>query len=113
MARMPGSDRAGYTSGQTSQIDQEPMGARWQLQQAKNRFSEVVERALKEGPQTVTKHGRDAVVIVAAEEFQRTSAAGRKPDQSLAEFLLQSPLRGSKLRVRRPRDTGRLLKLDE
>ena len=89
------------------------MGARWQLQQAKNRFSEVVERALKEGPQTVTKHGRDAVVIVAADEFQRTTTAGRKPSQSLAEFLLHSPLRGSKLRTRRRRDTGRLLRFDE
>ncbi len=84
------------------------MGARWQLQQAKNRFSEVVERALKEGPQTVTRHGKDAVVIVAAEDFQRTSAVAGKPSQSLAEFLLQSPLRGSQLRIRRSRDTGRL-----
>jgi prevent-host-death family protein len=89
------------------------MGARWQLQQAKNRFSEVVERAIKEGPQTVTKHGKDAVVIVAADEFQRASAAGKGQSQSLAEFLLHSPLRGTRLRIRRSRDTGRRVKLDE
>lgn len=89
------------------------MGARWQLQDAKNRFSEVVARAIKEGPQTVTKHGKDAVVIVSAEQFQGRSVAGRKRSQSLAEFLLQSPLRGARLRIRRSRDTGRLIEFGE
>jgi prevent-host-death family protein len=89
------------------------MGARWQLQQAKNRFSEVVDRAIKEGPQTVTRHGKDAVVIVSANDFQRASAAAERQSQSLAEFLSNSPLRGSKLRIRRSRDTGRLVKLGE
>jgi prevent-host-death family protein len=86
------------------------MGARWQLQVAKNRFSEVVERAINDGPQTVTKHGKDAVVIVSAEQFQRGTKPGKKEAQSLAEFLLQSPLRGARLRIRRSRDTGRLVK---
>ena len=86
------------------------MGARWQLQVAKNRFSEVVERAINDGPQTVTKHGKDAVVIVSAEQFQRGTKTGKKKTQSLAEFLLQSPLRGARLRIRRSRDTGRLVK---
>ena len=87
------------------------MGARWQLQEAKNRFSEVVERAIKDGPQTVTKHGKDAVVIVSAEQFQRRPEMGKQQTQSLAEFLLQSPLRGARLGIRRLRDTGRLVKL--
>lgn len=89
------------------------MGARWQLQDAKNHFSEVVARAINEGPQTVTKHGKDAVVIVSAEQFQRRSVAGRKRSTSLAEFLLQSPLRGARLRIRRSRDTGRLIEFGE
>lgn len=89
------------------------MGARWQLQEAKNRFSEVIERAIKDGPQTVTKHGKDAVVIVSAEQFQRGSGTGKKQRQSLTEFLLQSPLRGARFRVRRSRDTGRLVKFGE
>jgi prevent-host-death family protein len=89
------------------------MGARWQLQEAKNHFSEVVERAIKDGPQTVTKHGKDAVVIVSAEQFQRGTTAGGKQTQSLAEFLLRSPLCGARLRVRRSRDTGRLVKFSE
>lgn len=86
------------------------MGARWQLQEAKNHFSKVVERAIADGPQLVTKHGKDAVVIVSAEEFRRSRAVtANAPSQSLAEFLLQSPLRGSQLRVRRPRSTGKPL----
>ena len=89
------------------------MGARWQLQQAKNRFSEVVDRAIREGPQTVTRHGRDAVVIVSANEFRRASELAERQRQSLAEFLMHSPLRGSKLRIRRSRDTGRLVKLGQ
>ncbi|MFO1285761.1 MAG: type II toxin-antitoxin system Phd/YefM family antitoxin [Rubrivivax sp.] len=88
-------------------------GARWQLQQAKNRFSEVVERAIKDGPQTVTKHGKDAVVIVSVEQFQRRAEASTRQAQSLAEFLLHSPLSGARLRVRRSRDTGRLVRFGE
>jgi len=41
----------------------------WQLQEAKNRFSEVVEEAIQHGPQTVTRHGREAVVIVSYDDF--------------------------------------------
>jgi prevent-host-death family protein len=89
------------------------MGARWPLHEAKNRFSEVVERAIKDGPQTVTKHGKDAVVIVSAEQYRRRTEAGKKQTQSLAEFLLQSPLRGARLRIRRSRDTGRPVKFGE
>jgi len=44
---------------------------RWRLQDAKARFSEVVREAQKRGPQRVTLHGRDAVVVVGAEEFDR------------------------------------------
>lgn len=43
----------------------------WQLQEAKQRFSEVVNRALGEGPQVVTRHGREVVVVVSADEFHR------------------------------------------
>jgi prevent-host-death family protein len=47
----------------------------WPLQHAKARFSELVRRARSEGPQHVTIHGRDEVVIVAAEEYRRLSGA--------------------------------------
>lgn len=43
----------------------------WQLQEAKQKFSEVVRLAMEDGPQTVTRNGHDAVVIVSADDFQR------------------------------------------
>ena len=52
----------------------------WQLQEAKAHFSELVNRALAEGPQTVTRRGREAVVIVAADSFRRTSSTRRPRD---------------------------------
>lgn len=59
----------------------------WQLQEAKQKFSQLVRRALEEGPQTVTRHGEEAVVVISAAEFRRL--AGRKPD--LKEVLLSGP----------------------
>jgi len=56
----------------------------WQLQDAKNRFSEVVKRARDEGPQTVTVHGQRAAVIVSAQEFDALT----KPPLSFVDFLL-------------------------
>jgi len=56
----------------------------WQLQDAKNRFSEVVKRAREDGPQTVTVHGRRAAVVVSALEFD----ALIKPRMSFVDFLL-------------------------
>jgi prevent-host-death family protein len=49
--------------------DRQP--GRWLLQDAKARFSELVRRVRSEGPQHVTVHGRDEVVVIAAEEFRR------------------------------------------
>jgi antitoxin Phd len=43
----------------------------WPLAEAKNKFSEIVEKALAEGPQYVTKHGREAVVVVSAAEYRK------------------------------------------
>lgn len=72
----------------------------WQLQEAKSKFSQVVNKALDEGPQYVTRHGKRVVVIVAVEEF----VALRKKPPSLAEALLNSPLRGSGLVIERDQD---------
>ncbi len=66
------------------------MGKTWALQDAKNHFSEVVDRALQDGPQIVTRHGREAVVVVAASEFKRIT----QPEISLVEFMRKSPLYG-------------------
>ena len=78
----------------------------WQLQDAKARFSEVFRLARESGPQRVTKRGREAVVVLAAEEFARLTGAGGR-EGSIAEFLAASPLRGSGIDLDRPRDLGR------
>lgn len=69
----------------------------WTVAEAKARFSELVERARSDGPQTVTRNGRKAVVVVAAEEWERKT----RRTGNLAEFLAASPLRGSKLKTTR------------
>lgn len=81
--------------------------ARWQLQDAKNRLSEVVRKARDEGPQVITLHGRDAVVVVSASEYARQA----KPKGSLVDFFRKSPLAGSELEIGRSRDTGRPVRL--
>ena len=78
----------------------------WTVAEAKAKFSEVIERARAGGPQTVTRNGRTAVVIVAAEDWERKT----KRVGNLAEFFASSPLRGSGLKARRV--AGRPRKLD-
>lgn len=58
----------------------------WQLQEAKQKFSELVRRAMKEGPQTVTRHGEEAVIVISASEFRRLNG---QPD--FKQFLLSGP----------------------
>ncbi len=60
---------------------------KWQLQEAKQRFSEVVRRAHDEGPQIVTRHGQDVAVIIDMDEYRQLK--GREPD--FKEFLLNGP----------------------
>ncbi len=82
----------------------------WQLQEAKQKFSELVRRALEEGPQTVTRHGEPVVVVVPVEEFRRLT--GDKPD--FKEFLMSAPEALSLIEVRRPRtDYPREVDLDD
>jgi antitoxin Phd len=87
-----------------------PQKARWQLQTAKARFSEVFRRARAEGPQWVTRQGKEAVVILPAEEFERLSGRSRQPD-SLVEFFAQSPLAKAGIDFERKPDYGREIEL--
>ena len=64
---------------------------RWPLQDAKARFSELVRRAGSDGPQTVTVHGRDAVVVLDADEFRRLQ--GDRSGALLVEAMQASPHR--------------------
>ena len=82
--------------------------AKWALQDAKNRLSEVVRKASHEGPQVITLRGEDAVVVVAAEEYARLA---RGPGDTLVEFLRKSPLVSVELDLTRSRDTGRRVRL--
>ena len=77
----------------------------WPLQDAKNQFSQLVELALTEGPQTVTRHGEPVAVVVAADEYKRVT----RPKESVLEFF--RPLQGSGIRLERRRDLPRKLKL--
>lgn len=79
----------------------------WAVAEAKAHLSQVIERALQEGPQTITRGGRKAVVMVSVEEWERKA----KRRGSLADFLAASPLRGSGLALRRVKDKGRKIAL--
>jgi prevent-host-death family protein len=79
----------------------------WTVAEAKAKFSEMIERAMSEGPQTITRSGRTAAVVVGAEEWQRkTQRAG-----NLAEFFAESPLRESGLKIRRLKERSRKINL--
>jgi antitoxin Phd len=78
----------------------------WQLQEAKARFSEVFTLARSRGPQRVTRHGKEAVVILPAEEFERLTDRSRQSG-SLVEFFSASPLSRSGIRLDRKPDYGR------
>lgn len=75
----------------------------WQLQEAKARFSELVNEVLEEGYQTITKNGRPVVVIISHEEFKKSQT----PQKTLGEFLLNSPFSRFDLDLSRDKDPGR------
>lgn len=77
--------------------------AEWSVADAKARFSEVIESARRDGPQTITRNGKPAAVIVSVEEWEQKS----KRKGSLAEFFLSSPLVGVELDLERSRDEPR------
>ena len=63
----------------------------WSIAGAKAHLSELVSRARGRGPQTITRHGRRAVVVVAVEEWERKT----RREESLIDFFARSPLRGA------------------
>jgi antitoxin Phd len=76
---------------------------KWQLQEAKARFSEVVKNAAKEGPQEVTVHGKEAAVVLSREEYDRLT----RSKVSFVEFLRSSPLAGVELDLEREQTSTR------
>jgi prevent-host-death family protein len=85
-------------------LEDPPMSSQnWTVAEAKAKFSEIIERAMSEGPQTITRNGRTAAVVVGAEEWQRKT----KRVGNLAQFLAESPLRKSGLKIRRRKERPR------
>jgi len=83
------------------------MGNVWQLQEAKNKFSNLVDKARRDGPQVVTKHGKESVVIIAVEDYQKL----KKPTSDLISFLKESPLSGINLDLTRDKRSSRDIEL--
>jgi len=69
----------------------------WQLHEAKNKLSELIDRALAEGPQVITRHGVEVVVVMPFAGYKKLTA----PVQRLGDFLAGSPLRASDLVIER------------
>ena len=78
----------------------------WQLQTAKQRFSELVARAVDEGPQIVTKHGRETVVVLEVGEYRRLLGVPK----DFKEFLMSMPPIHD-LEIERSKDPGRIVEL--
>lgn len=75
----------------------------WQLQEAKARFSELINEVLDEGYQTITKNGKPVVVMVSLQEFQKM----KKPKKTLGEFFQESPFSKFNLDIIRDKNSGR------
>src|ERR1051326_6543953 len=80
------------------------------LQTAKARFSELFRRARTEGPQVVTRQGREQVVVLPAEQYAKLTKRVRQP-RSLVRFFAESPLTKVKIDLSRDVDSGREIKL--
>ncbi len=75
----------------------------WQLQEAKNKFSRVVEDAVNDGPQIITKHGVEVAIVISFAEYQKMVAARGK----LSTFFRDSPLVGIELDLGRDKSNAR------
>ena len=82
----------------------------WQLQTAKNRLSEVVEQARNNGPQIVTRHGREAAVVLGFDDYLALIGQ-RKPRRTLIACVLGAPKVPGGLQTERSADTGRTVEL--
>lgn len=81
--------------------------AKWQLQEAKARLSEVVKKAAQEGPQRITLHGEPAAVVLSEADYQRL----RRRPKRFIDFIRSSPLRGVELDLARDRSPPREIHL--
>ena len=87
-----------------------PRRSVWQLQDAKAKFSEVFRLARTEGPQLITRQGKDGVVMLPVEQYDQLVNRSRQP-KSLVQFFRESPLVGLELEFERDKDPGRDIEL--
>ena len=80
---------------------------KWQLQEAKSQFSNLVERVQEEGPKIVTKHGKNSVVVISWNEYSKMV----KKENDFVTFLRDSPLAGIELDVTRDKQPPRRVDL--
>jgi len=83
--------------------------ATWQIQEAKARFSEVIENAQTDGPQTITRHGKARAVVLSAREYE---ALARKAEPDFKHFLLREGPKFEDFEIAREQDFGRDVDLD-
>ena len=86
------------------------VGGPWQIQTAKARFSEVFRLARSQGPQHITRQGKEGVVMIADEEYEKLVGKSHQP-KDLWQFFRESPLVGLELEFERDIDTGRDIEL--
>jgi prevent-host-death family protein len=91
------------TGTKTARVD-------WQVQTAKAKFSEVFRLARTEGPQHITRQGKEGVVMISDEQYDRLVAKSRQP-KSIVQFFRESPLVGVELDFERDKDIGRDIEL--
>ena len=105
MAKKPAQNRTLTTHGEAPRTH-----GTWQLQTAKARFSEVFRLARSEGPQRITRQGKEAVVMISNEQYEQLVGRSHQP-KSLVQFFRESPLTGMDLELERSRDEGRPIEL--
>lgn len=79
------------------------MDRSWQIQEAKNKFSEVIERALQQGPQVITRHGKETAIVLSYEDYRKLALSQKK----LTDFFRESPLVGVELDLKRDQSAAR------
>ena len=87
----------------TQRENRPPHSPEWQLQEAKNRLSQVLDSAMHDGPQTITLRGKTAAVVVSFDEFKKLT----RPRSTLSSFFAQSPLHDLDLDLSRSADLPR------
>jgi antitoxin Phd len=100
------------TSGTRSRAKQAAKALRkkWQLQTAKARFSELFRSARSEGPQLITRQGKEGVVMISEEQYDQLIGRSHQP-KSLVQFFRESPFLGVDIDLERDKDEGRKIDL--